>query len=86
MVLQSYEEKKKGDLFSSLDHSFKSNIKLGDDNSLEVTAKGVMEVNTREGKKHVHNIYYIQNLKNNLLSVGKLLKNSYKLVLKIRNV
>lgn len=59
-----------GELFSSMDNFFESNIKLGDDKSLEVVAKGVMEVNTKESNKHVHDIYYTLNLKHNLLSVG----------------
>lgn len=44
-------------LLSSMDHSFKSNIKIEDDNYLEAATKGVVEVNAKEGKKHAHDIY-----------------------------
>lgn len=70
----------KGDMFSSLDHSYKSSIKLGDDIYLEVSTKGVMEVNKIEEKKRVHDIYYTINLKHNLLSVGQSMEKNYKLL------
>jgi hypothetical protein len=46
------------ELFSTMDESFKSKIKLGDDKALEDSAKGSMEVHTKEGMKSVKDIYY----------------------------
>jgi len=46
------------ELFSTMDESFKSKIKLGDGKSLEVVAKGAMEVHTKECMKSVKDIYY----------------------------
>lgn len=46
----------KWEMLSSLDHSYKSSIKLGDDKSLEVSTKVVIEVNNQEGKKMVIDI------------------------------
>jgi hypothetical protein len=68
-------------LFSTMDGSFKSKIKLGDDKALEVVAKGAMEVHTKEGMKSVKDIYYTPQLKHNLLSVGQLCEKNYKVVL-----
>jgi hypothetical protein len=67
-------------LFSTMDGSFKSKIKLGDDKALEVVAKGAMEVHTKEGMKSVKDIYYTPQLKHNLLSVGQLCEKNYKVV------
>jgi hypothetical protein len=41
------------ELFSTMDESFKSKIKLGHDKALEVVAKGAMEFHTKEGMKRV---------------------------------
>ena len=67
-------------LFSAKDGSFKSKIQLGDDKSLEVATKGAMEVQTKEGIKSIHDIYYTPQLKHNLLSVGQLCEKNYKVV------
>ena len=45
-------------LFSTMDGSFKSKIKLSDHKALEVVEKGAMEVHTKEGMKSVKDIYY----------------------------
>jgi hypothetical protein len=49
------------ELFYTMDESFKSKIKVGDEKELEVAAKGAMEVHTKEGMKSVKNIYYTHN-------------------------
>lgn len=67
-------------LFSSLDHSFSSSIKLGDKKTLKVIVKGDMAVPTKRGTMKVKNIYFASNLKHSLLSVGQMLENNYKLV------
>jgi hypothetical protein len=40
-----------------MDESFKSNIKVCDDKTFEVSVKGAMEVHTKEGMKSVKDIY-----------------------------
>lgn len=70
----------KGEMLSSLDHSYKSSIRLGDNKSLTVAAKGVMEVATNEVKERVYDIYYTPNMKHNLLSVRQIIERNYKLV------
>jgi hypothetical protein len=68
------------ELFSTMDESFKSKIKLGDEKALEVAAKGTMEVHTKEVMKSVKDMYYTPQLKDNLLSVGQLCEKNYKAV------
>jgi hypothetical protein len=67
-------------LFSTMDESFKSKIKLGDDKALEASTKGAMEVHTKEGMKSVKDIYYTPQLKHNLLGVGQLCEKNSKVV------
>ena len=63
-----------------MEEIFKSKIKMVDDKALEVSAKGAMEVHTKEGMKSVKDIYYTPQLKHNLLSVGQLCEKNYKVV------
>ena len=63
-----------------MDENFKSKIKLGDENKLEVSIKGDMELHKKECMKSVKDIYYTPQLKHNLLSVGELCEKNYKVV------
>ena len=47
---------------------------------MEVAAKGATEVQTKQGIKSIHDIYYTPPFKHNLLSVGKLCEKNYKVV------
>lgn len=40
----------------------------------------VMEVPTKEGMKKVNHVYFIPKLQHNLLSIGQIMENNYKLV------
>ena len=50
--------------------------------------KGSIKFETNQGeKKHIPNVYYVPNLKHNLISIGKLLQKGYKLdILKMMHV
>lgn len=50
-------------LLSSLDHSFSSSIKLGNEKLLDVVAKGDMMVPTKRGTMKVKSIYFAPDLK-----------------------
>ena len=68
------------EIFSKLDDSYRSNITLGNNNTVDVAAKGAMDVQTKEGMKSVQDIYYTPKLKYNLLSVGQLCEKNYRVV------
>ena len=70
----------KGELFSQIDDSFKSKIKIGDNSTLQVEGVGVMEVPTKEGINKVNDIYYIPKLQHNLLSIGQMMENNNMLI------
>ena len=72
-----------GKIFSTMDESFKSKIKLGDDSkTLEVYAKRAMEFHTKDGMKS--DVHYTPQLKHNFLSVGKLCEQNHKVVFENR--
>ena len=70
----------KGELLSSMDHSYKSSIKLGNNSTIEVAGKGMLEVPTKHGMKKMHNVYHTPDMAHSLLSIGQMLENNYKLV------
>lgn len=61
---------KKHELFSQVDDSFKSKIKIGDNSIVQVEGVVAMEVPTKEGIKKVNDIYYTPKLQHNLLNIG----------------
>ena len=53
-----------------MDHSYKSSIKLGNNSTIEVAGKGMLEVPTKHGMKKMHNVYHTPDMAHSLLSVG----------------
>jgi hypothetical protein len=67
-----------GNPFAGLDNSINIEVKLGDDEVVNVVGKGIVSVCTKQGEnKSVSNIYLIQGLKNNFMSFGQLNQNGY---------
>ena len=58
------------DFFESLDTSIKSEVKLGNNEIVEVSGKGIVNVITKHGKKSISDVYFEPGLKHNLISVG----------------
>ena len=66
------------DLLSNLDTSLITTISLGDDHAIKASGKGVVLVLTKQGEvKNILDVYYVPNIKHNLLSVGKLMVHGY---------
>ena len=65
-------------LFSSLDSSVVTNIKLGDEFLVPTKGKGTIPVLTKENeKKFIHEVFYVPHLNVNLINIGQLLQNQY---------
>jgi hypothetical protein len=66
------------DLLSNLDTSLITTNSLGDDHAIKASRKGVVSVLTKQGEvKNILDVYYVPNIKHNLLSVGQLMTHGY---------
>ncbi|KAL0423820.1 UNVERIFIED_CONTAM: Retrovirus-related Pol polyprotein from transposon TNT 1-94 [Sesamum radiatum] len=65
--------------FQTLDESFKTNVKLGDNHIVKVEGKGSVAINTRKGRRIINDFMYIPNLRTNLFSVGQMMEKGYTL-------
>ena len=59
-------------LFTDLNTNFKHSVKLGNDKRLEVVGKGNVKLVLSGAAYTIRDVYYIPELKNNLLSLGQL--------------
>jgi hypothetical protein len=71
------------DLFSSIDTSIQSEVKLRNDCKVTVNGKGVVPVYTKDNQKiNIDDVYFVPCLKCNLISVGQLMEKKYKVFFK----
>ncbi|KAI4347812.1 hypothetical protein L6164_008593 [Bauhinia variegata] len=59
-------------LFRRLDGSHTSKVKIGNKDFIEVKGKGSVAINTDSGIKLIHDVLYVSEIKQNLLSVPQL--------------
>ncbi|KAF7815308.1 Retrovirus-related Pol polyprotein from transposon TNT 1-94 [Senna tora] len=74
------EETKEGEksLFRELDEAYKLTVRLGDDSLVQVKGKGTIALETHGGNvKLLHDVLFVPNLSNNLISVGQLMSSGY---------
>eukprot|EP01018_Ginkgo_biloba_P021449 Gb_26759 [translate_table: standard] len=68
-------------LFSKLDESVQSQVKLGDKTKVPVMGKGIISIKTKQGeKKSISDVYFAPGLEHNLLSVGQLIEKGYPVI------
>ena len=66
-------------LFSSLDNSVQTNITLGNNVQVTVMGKGIVGILTKQGEhKYMPDVYHVEGLKHNLLSIGQLIQKGYR--------
>ena len=66
-------------LFSSLDNSVQSNITLGNNVQVIVLGKGTIGILIKHGESNfIPNVYHVEGLKHNLLSIGQLIQKGYR--------
>lgn len=58
--------------FSDLDETFKETVRLGNNSSMRVMGKGNIRLQVNEITQVITGVFYIPELKNNLLSIGQL--------------
>lgn len=65
-------------LFSALDQNVQSQFTLGTDSKIYVMGKGEVKIFTKKGeKKTIIDVYYVPEMKCNLLSIGQLVQKCY---------
>jgi len=70
-------------MFIELDESVGGDIVFGDATKIPVKGKGKILINLKNGKhEFISNVYYVSNVKNNILSLGQLLEKGYNILMK----
>ncbi|KAJ0522113.1 putative RNA-directed DNA polymerase [Helianthus annuus] len=65
-------------LFITLNESERREVRTGDDKKLEVLGSGDVAISIKGTEKRVPNVFYVEGLKHNLLSVGQLVQKGYE--------
>ena len=66
-------------MFSILDNSVQTDVTLGNNVQVTVLGKGIVGILTKQGEsKYIPDIYHVEGLKHNLLSIGQLLQKGYR--------
>lgn len=60
------------ELFTTMNESFKHSVKLGNGKKMEVVGKGNVRLTLNAAAYTISDVYYVPELKNNLLSLGQL--------------
>ena len=59
-------------MFSRLDQTFSHTVKLENSTNMKATRKTVVKLTLHEVRYTISNVYWVHELKNNLLSIGQL--------------
>ena len=66
-------------LFSSLDNSVQTDVTLGNNVQVTILGKGTVGILTKqEESKYIPDVYHVEGLKHNLLSIGQLIQKGYR--------
>jgi hypothetical protein len=68
--------------FHELDTKFKETVRLGDNSQMKVMGKGNVKLQVNGISQVITAVYYIPELKNNLLSIGQLQQKELTIVFK----
>lgn len=69
-------------MFTCLDKSFFHSVKLGNNNKMQVEGKGIVKLVLEGNRYTVGDVYFVHELKNNLLSVGQLQEKGIEVIFK----
>jgi len=73
----------KRSMFVELDESIGGNVSFGDDSRILVKGKGNILIRLKDRRhQFISNVYYVSNMKNNILSLGQLLEKGYDIHIK----
>lgn len=67
-------------MFSNLDESFRNTVTFGDNSMVSIMGKGSIKICTKENSNQIiFNVFFVPDLKTNLLSVGQLQEKGYEI-------
>ncbi|XP_059298082.1 uncharacterized protein LOC132050733 [Lycium ferocissimum] len=66
--------------FLSINHSITSKVRMGNGALIDAKGRGTISINRKGSGKQIHDVLYVPDLEENLLSVGQLMENGYSLV------
>lgn len=69
-------------MFSSMEEVYKHSVKCGNNSRMNVTGNGSVRLVLNGVTFHVQDVYYVPELRNNLLSVGQLQEKGLAIVIK----
>lgn len=69
------------ELFSTLNDKFKHSVKLGNDKRMKVSGKGNVRLVLHRKAYTISDVYYVPELKNNLLSIGQFQDNNLTVIM-----
>ena len=72
----------KKELFSDLDETFRETVKLGNNSCMTVMGKGNIRIRVNENTQVFTGVFYVPELKSNLLSIGQLQEKGLAILIK----
>jgi len=70
-------------VFSTLDESYRDNVKFGNNTKVLMMGKGQVIIHTKgNATQTISNVLFVTNVKTNLLSIGQLQEKDYEILFK----
>ena len=72
--------------FSSLDNLVQTDVTFGNNVQVTILGKGTVGILTKEGEsKYILDVYHVEGLKHNLLSIGQMIQKGYRVYIEDDN-